>query len=314
MKKKALALLIFYVLLCMVLAACSSQSMPATASEVPIATAPKVADTQAPAAATDQPTTVPTSTEIILATTTSTRDSGLLDELLPAFEKEIGYKVKMIAVGSGAAIALGQEGNADVLLVHSIAAEKKYMDGGFGKERLLVMHNDFIIVGPESDPAKISSSASTNDAFKAFSESKSIFVSRADESGTNAKELAIWKAIEITPEGDWYLKSGQGMGDTLRIASEKSGYTITDRATFLSLKDTLDLTILYQGEKSLLNIYHVITVNPDKFTTVNYAGAKAFADWIVSSETQKTIAAFGEAKYGEPLFFADAGEPEDNVK
>lgn len=312
MKKKALALLGLYVLLTMVLVACSPQATPAPATEAPAA--PKAADTQATAQPTVQPTTTHASTEIILATTTSTRDSGLLDVLLPIFEKESGTKVKMIAVGSGAAIALGQEGNADVLLVHSPAAEKKYMDGGFGKERLLVMHNDFIVVGPKTDPAKISSAASTNDAFKAISEEKAIFVSRADASGTNAKELTIWKAINITPEGDWYLKSGQGMGDTLRIASEKGGYTLTDRATYLSLKDTLDLSILYQGDASLLNIYHVITVNPEKLTNINYAGGKAFADWMVSPETQKLIAAFGVEKYGEPLFFADAGKSEDAVK
>jgi tungstate transport system substrate-binding protein len=238
----------------------------------------------------------------------------LLDVLLPLFEKESGYKVKMVAVGSGAALMLGQQGNADVLLVHSPAAEKTYMAGGYGKERTLVMHNDFIIVGPKDDPAKIASAATAVDAVKAIATVKAIFASRADASGTNAEELTLWKAAGITPSGDWYLKTGQGMGDTLRITSEKGGYTLTDRATYLSLKDTLDLTILYQGDKSLLNIYHVITVNPDKFTNLNYAGGKAFADWMVSASTQKVIASYGVDKYGQQLFFPDAGKAEDAVK
>jgi len=254
-----------------------------------------------------------TNKEIILATTTSTRDSGLLDVLLPVFEKASGYTVKMVAVGTGQALTMGQEGNADVLLVHAPASEKEFMESGFGKERMLVMHNDFIIVGPKADPAKITGSASTVDAYKAISESKSTFVSRGDDSGTNKAELALWKSAKITLEGDWYLKTGQGMGDTLRIASEKFGYTFTDRATYLSMKDTLDLTILYEGDKALRNIYHVITVNPEKWPKINYTGSKVFADWIVSADTQKLIAEFGKDKYGQALFIADAGKNEDDV-
>jgi tungstate transport system substrate-binding protein len=184
------------------------------------------------------------------------------------------------------------------------------MEGGYGKERLLVMHNDFIIVGPADDPAKIKSSANSKEAFTAIANAKAIFVSRGDDSGTNKAELTLWKSAGITPEGDWYIKTGQGMGDTLRIASEKAGYTLTDRATYLALKDTLNLTILYEGDAALLNIYHVITVNPDKWPKVNYAGALAFANWLVSPEIQKTIGDFGMDKYGQPLFFADAGKPE----
>ena len=329
MKRKGFSFLGVLIVVSMLLAACTAQTAtaPATQAAAPATEAATVAATEAatvaateaaptaiPATATVQPTTTHASGEIILATTTSTRDSGLLDVLLPLFEKESGYTVKMIAVGSGAALALGQQGNADVLLVHSPAAEKTYMDGGFGKERLLVMHNDFVIVGPKDDPAKISGSANSADAFKAIAAAKAAFVSRDDASGTNTKELSIWKTAGITPAGDWYLKSGQGMGDTLRIASEKGAYTLTDRATWLSLKDSLDLTILYQGEKSLLNIYHVITVNPDILTNINYTGAKAFADWMVSAETQKVIAAYGVDKYGEQLFFPDAGKTDDQVK
>jgi tungstate transport system substrate-binding protein len=216
----------------------------------------------------------------------------------------------MIAVGTGEALKMGQEGNADVLLVHAPASEKTYMEGGYGKERLLVMHNDFIIVGPADDPAKIKSSANSKEAFTAIANAKAIFVSRGDDSGTNKAELTLWKSAGITPEGDWYIKTGQGMGDTLRIASEKAGYTLTDRATYLALKDTLNLSILYEGDAALLNIYHVITVNPDKWPKVNYDGALAFANWLVSPEIQKAIGNFGMDKYGQPLFFADAGKPE----
>lgn len=252
----------------------------------------------------------PANSEIILATTTSTRDSGLLDILLPVFEKATGYTVKMVAVGTGEALKMGQEGNADVLLVHAPASEVEYMDGGYGKDRFLVMHNDFVIVGPAADPATITGSASTNDAYKAIAYTQSIFVSRGDDSGTHKAELKIWKSADITPEGEWYLVTGQGMGDTLRIASEKAGYTFVDRATYLSMKDTLDLAILYEGDQALLNIYHVITVNPEKWTNMNYEGAKAFADWIVSADVQKMIGEFGVDKYGQQLFIPDADKVE----
>jgi len=308
--KRILLVASYLILVSMVLAACA----PAAA----LTEAAKPVDTAAPAAAaTEAPTAPPndsSSKEIILATTTSTRDSGLLDVLLPIFEKASGYSVKMVAVGTGQALTMGKEGNADVLLVHAPASEKEYMTGGFGKERLLVMHNDFIIVGPKADPAKIKGSAATVDAYKAIADSKSVFVSRGDDSGTNKAELTLWKSAKITPEGDWYLKTGQGMGDTLRIASEKAGYTFSDRATYLSMKDTLDLEILYEGDKALLNIYHVITVNPEKWPKVNYTGGKAFADWMVAADTQKAIAEFGKEKYGQALFVADAGKSEDDVK
>jgi len=304
MKKKVFSILGVLVVLSMLLTACAAQPTSAPATEVvaPATEVPTVAATEAP--------TTPANPEIILATTTSTRDSGLLDVLLPMFEEQTGYTVKMVAVGTGEALKMGQEGNTDVLLVHAPSSEVEYMDGGFGKDRFLVMHNDFVLVGPADDPAKITGSASTNDAFKAIESTKSIFVSRGDDSGTHKAELKIWKAAEITPEGDWYLVSGQGMGDTLRIASEKAGYTFTDRATFLANKDTLDLVILYEGDKALLNIYHVITVNPELWPNMNYEGAKAFADWMVSADTQTVISEFGVEKFGQPLFIADAGKPE----
>jgi tungstate transport system substrate-binding protein len=316
MKKRVLSLACLMMLISMVLVACAPAATPTEAAKPADTAAPADASAK-PAAATEVPAARPdasTSKEIILATTTSTRDSGLLDVLLPAFEKGSGYTVKMVAVGTGQALTMGKEGNADVLLVHAPASEKEYMTGGFGKDRALVMHNDFILVGPKADPAKIKGSAATADAYKAIAESKSVFVSRGDDSGTNKAELTLWKSAKITPEGDWYLKTGQGMGDTLRIASEKAGYTFTDRATYLSMKDTLDLEVLYEGDKALLNIYHVITVNPDKWPKINYTGAKAFADWMVAADTQNMIADFGKEKYGQALFIADAGKAEDAVK
>jgi len=255
----------------------------------------------------------PANPELILATTTSTRDSGLLDVLLPVFQEKSGYQVKMVAVGSGQALKMGEEGNADVLLVHAPAAEKELMEKGFGKERLLVMHNDFIFVGPKEDPAGVKGVGAPADVLKKIAEAKAVFVSRGDDSGTHKMELSLWKAAGVTPEGDWYLQSGQGMGETLRIASEKAGYTLTDRATYLAQKDTLQLEILVEGDASLLNIYHVITVNPEKWPKVNVDGAKAFADFLVAADTQKMISEFGVEKYGQPLFFADAGKAEDAV-
>lgn len=266
-------------------------------------------------AATPAPTAAPTNArppapanpELILATTTSTRDTGLLDVLLPIFERASGYKVKMVAVGSGQALQMGQDGNADVLLVHSPAAEETLMNNGFGKERLLIMHNDFVIVGPASDPAKIKGTATAVEAFKKIADARAVFTSRNDKSGTNAMELSLWKTASITPSGDWYLQTGQGMADTLRVTSEKGGYTLTDRGTYLAQKQNLQLDILVEGDQALLNSYHVITVNPDKWPKVNYAGAKLFADFLVSPDIQTFIGKFGADKYGQPLFFPDAG-------
>ncbi|HQI01525.1 MAG TPA: substrate-binding domain-containing protein, partial [Deltaproteobacteria bacterium] len=216
---------------------------------------------------------------LILATTTSTQDTGLLDTLIPIFEKKTGYFVKTIAVGSGQAMAMGSKGEADVLLVHSPAAEKKFMEEGNGLNRKLVMHNDFIIVGPPNDPAGIKGMKSAADALKQIASKGALFVSRGDNSGTHAKEKDIWKKAGINPEGQkFYQQTGLGMGQTLNVAAEKNGYTLTDRGTYLSLRKALGLDILVEGDKSLLNIYHVIEVNPAKFPKVNAAGAKAFSD------------------------------------
>ncbi len=245
--------------------------------------------------------------EVILATTTSTLDSGLLDELIPVFQKKSGYFVKPIGVGSGQAMAMGERGEADVLLVHSPDAEKKFMDAGFGKNRRIVMHNDFVIVGPKKDPAGIKASGSAIDSMKKLASSESLYISRADNSGTHAKELKLWKAAGIDPKGrKWYHETGLGMGQTLSVASEKEGYTLSDRGTYLSMKKALALSILREGDRDLLNTYHVIEVNETKWPKVNTAGAKAFADFMVSAETQRLIKKYGVAKYGSPLFFPDA--------
>ena len=251
---------------------------------------------------------------IILATTTSTQDSGLLDVLLPIFEKETGYFVKTIAVGSGQAMAMGQKGEADVLLVHSPEAEKKFMAEGYGMNRRLVMHNDFIVVGPPGDPAKIKKIKSSVESFKKIASAKALFLSRGDNSGTHAKEKAIWKAAGINPEeGKWYQQTGLGMGQTLSVAAEKKGYTLADRGTYLALKKNLGLDILVEGDTILLNIYHVIEVNPAKWPKVNNAGAKTFAGFMVSKGTQELIKTFGVDKFGSPLFFPDAGKEEEEL-
>jgi tungstate transport system substrate-binding protein len=254
----------------------------------------------------------PAQKNVILATTTSTQDSGLLDVLLPIFEKKTGYFVKTIAVGSGQAMAMGAKGEADVLLVHSPAAEKKFMADGNGVERRLVMHNDYIILGPPADPAKIKGMKKAAEAFKKIAATGSVFMSRGDNSGTNAKEKDIWKATGVKYEGEkWYQQTGLGMGQTLAVAAEKKAYTLADRGTYLALKKNLGLDILVEGDGILLNIYHVIEVNPKKWPKANFTGAKTFGDFMVSKETQAIIKTFGVDKYGSPLFFPDAGKKEE---
>lgn len=263
-----------------------------------------------PTEAPTQAATAPANPNLILATTTSTQDSGLLDVLIPLFEQKTGYKVQTVAVGSGQAMEMGQQGNADVLLVHSPSAEATFMQAGWGKDRALIMHNDFIIVGPAADPAKIKGLAPT-EAFKAIATAEAPFVARADKSGTSAKELGIWAKTDVDPattKPAWYIETGQGMGPSLTIASEKGAYTLTDRATYLANKDKLQLDILVEGDKTLLNIYHGITVNPDKWPKVNYEGAMAFLNFMKDPSTQKVIGKFGMDKFGQPLFFPDANK------
>lgn len=250
----------------------------------------------------------PKQKDLILATTTSTVDSGLLDLLVPKFEKETGYRVKTISAGTGQALAMGEKGEADVLLTHALEAEKKLVDSGALTNYQLVMHNDFVIVGAPTDPAGIKGKSSV-EAFKVIADKGAVFISRGDDSGTHKKELSIWKKAELSPSGaKWYQESGQGMGATLIMTSEKQGYTLTDRATYLAQKANVKLDILSEGDTGLLNIYHVTQVNPEKFSKVNGAGGKAFVEFMVRADTQKMIGDFGKDKFGQSLFFPDAGK------
>lgn len=290
--------------LALVVSACASP----TPTEAP---APEPVATEAPAteAPTEAPTeaAAPANPNIILATTTSTQDSGLLDVLVPLFEEQSGYTVQTIAVGSGEAMKMGEEGNADVLLVHAPASEVAFMEAGHGVDRFLVMHNDFVIVGPAADPAGIKGMGTAAEAFTAIFNAGAEFITRGDDSGTHKKELALWKAAALDPAGQaWYVETGQGMGASMIVASEKEAYILTDRATYLANKDNYQLEILVEGEAGLLNIYHVITVNPDKSDKINYEGALAFANFMVDATTQEVIAQFGMDTYGAPLFFPDA--------
>lgn len=250
---------------------------------------------------------------VILATTTSTQDSGLLDILVPQFEKESGYRVKTISVGSGQAMKMGERGEADVLLVHSPDAEKKFMADGFGASRRLVMHNDFVIAGPVGDPAGVRGTTAA-EALRRIARVGALYISRGDNSGTHARERGLWKAAGISPDGQkWYQQTGLGMGLTLNVAAEKKGYTLADRATFLTLRKGLGLEILAEGDSRLLNVYHVIEINGAKWPRVNVPGGRAFADFMVSRKTQEVIGRFGSEKYGVPLFVPDAGKRPESL-
>ena len=292
-------------------------ALNACATATPTPAEPPVVPTEVPPTAvppTPEPT-IPANPNLILATTTSTQDSGLLDVLIPVFETETGYTVQTVAVGSGQAMKMGEEGNADVLLVHAPASEVAFMEDGFGKDRALIMHNDFIIVGPANDPAAIKG-RSIVDALKLINDEGADFVSRGDDSGTHKAELNLWKKAELDPKGAapaWYLESGQGMGATLTIASEKSAYTLTDRATYLANKANMQLEILVEGDRALLNVYHVITVNSDKWPKANYDGAIAFLKFMTEPSTQEIIARFGVDKYGQPLFYPDADKTDADL-
>jgi tungstate transport system substrate-binding protein len=244
---------------------------------------------------------------MVLATTTSTQDSGLLDYLLPLFEKDTGIKVKVLAKGTGEALEVAKRGDADGLLVHAKAQELKFVEEGFGKERLEVMYNDFIIVGPKEDTAKLKEKTPSDAiaAFKLISDSKSTFISRGDKSGTNTKELAIWKAAGIEPTGAWYVSAGKGMGAVLQMADEKKAYTLTDRATYLSMKDKLDLDIVTEKAKDLLNQYAFIRLDSSK-NKIKEEEANEFIEWMISDKGQKLIGEFGKEKYGQALFIPNA--------
>ena len=256
----------------------------------------------------------PATPELILATTTSTQDSGLLDVLVPQFEAQSGFSVKTIAVGTGQALRLGERGEADVLLVHAPEEERAWMAAGHGVDRRIVMHNDFVIVGPSDDPAGLRASPTAADAMVKLALAGAPFVSRGDNSGTNILEKKIWRQAGVDPVGQsWYVEVGQGMGQTLTVANDKLAYTLADRGTYLSRRGNLDLAILAEGFPSFLNVYSVMVVNPDKGPYVNAEGAWAFADFVVSPEAQATIGAYGTDRFGQPLFFPDAGRTEEEL-
>ena len=250
---------------------------------------------------------------VILSTTTSTQDSGLLDVLVPLFEKHSGYAVKTISVGTGQALTLGAKGDADVVLVHAPSLEKKYVGDDKLRNRRLVMYNDFIIIGPKEDPAKIRSTKTATAALQAIAGAKANFVSRGDKSGTHTLERALWKSAGIEPKGSWYIEAGQGMGATLGIANERNAYTISDRGTYLAFKSRVTLPILLEGDRALLNIYSVLEVSPANGPRVNSAGGRSFADFMIAPGTQKVIRSFGVEKFGQPLFVPVAGKKEDDL-
>ena len=250
---------------------------------------------------------------VILSTTTSTQDSGLLDVLVPMFERLSGYSVKTVSVGTGQALALAGKGEADVALVHAPALEKKYVTDGKLHSRRVVMYNDFVIIGPADDPAKVKGTTKAPDAVKAIAAARARFVSRGDNSGTHTLEKNLWKLAEVEPKGEWYIEAGQGMGATLGIANDRNAYTLTDRGTYLAFAKRVSLPILLQGDKPLLNIYSVMEVNPANGPRVNTAGGKAFADFMVSPAVQDVIRTFGVDKFGQPLFVPVAGMKEEDI-
>jgi tungstate transport system substrate-binding protein len=252
------------------------------------------------------------STTVILSTTTSTQDSGLLDVLVPMFERASGYSVKTISVGTGQALALAARGEADVALAHAPSLEKKYVADGKMSNRRLVMYNDFVIIGPADDPATIKGEKSAVAALKRIAAAGSRFVSRGDRSGTHNLELALWKQAGVKPAAPWYIESGQGMGATLGIADDRRAYTLTDRATLLAFSKRVRLVTMVEGDRPLLNIYSVMEVNPANGPRVNAVAGKAFADFMLTPETQAVIKTFGVDKYGQPLFVPIAGKKDED--
>ena len=291
-------------LLASLLAACRPVQAPAAGAAEPAAAATATA-----AAAEETAAPVPSGdpNKLIIATTTSTADSGLLDVLLPAFEQEFGVDTDYVAVGTGQSLKLGEDCNADVVLVHARAREDEFMNNGLGSRREDGMYNDFVIVGPASDPAGIKGMTDAAEAFKAIAAAEAPFISRGDDSGTHTKEKSIWKKAEIEPSGTWYISAGQGMGAVLNMANEQQAYTLSDRATYLARsKEGLDLDVLVEGDKALFNPYGVIVVNPEKCPNVNADLANKFTDWIISVPTQEMIGAFGQEEFGQSLFTPDS--------
>lgn len=292
--------------LVLVLSGCGDGS---SSSEQPSADVASGGTSTPAAAATARPQ--PAKPEIIVSTTTSTVDSGLLDVLQPVFEQQTGYRLTILSQGSGAALKTGERGEADVVFAHSPAAEQQFVKDGHGTRRELVMHNDFVIVGPPKDPAGVKGAQNLDDALKRIAGSNTPFISRGDNSGTHVLEQNLWKAVGVTASGQgWYQESGSGMGQTLQIASEKGGYTISDRGTFLNLKRNLELEVVRENDGPLLNVYHVIQVDPAKSSKVNGEGATAFINFLIAPDTQRMIGEYGKERFGQPLFVPDYGKDE----
>ena len=297
------SLFIVILLLAMLLAACTAPPATTAATQAPT----QAPSTQAPEPASEATARVREEGILILATTTSTEDSGLLDVILPAFEDQAGVDVDVIAVGTGQALQLGEDGNADVLLVHARAREDDFMASGHGMRREDVMYNDFVIVGPESDPAGIKGMTNAADALKMIADAQATFISRGDDSGTHTKELSTWSAAGIEPAGDWYVSAGQGMGEVLTMTDEQQAYTLSDRATYLArLNEGIELSVLVEGDPILFNPYGVIAVNPDKSPAIQSELANQFIDWIISVPTQEMIGQFGMEEFDESLFVPDS--------
>lgn len=286
-KRRILLTIVFVLMLSLVFTACSSNQQ----SNTDVKPVPEVKK------------------ELILATTTSTQDSGLLDYLLPVFEADTGIVAKVVAVGTGQAIKMGEDGEADVLLVHAKASEEEFVKAGHGIERFDVMYNDFVLIGPKDDMSvKNASEQKALKALQYINDNKVKFISRGDDSGTHKAELKLWKELNVEPSGDWYISAGKGMGAVIQMADEMKAYTYTDRATYLSMKDKIDLEIIVQGDKYLFNQYGVIAVNPNKNDKINKEGAQAFVDWILSEKVQKLIGQYGVDKYGQALFTPNAAK------
>ncbi|PSW06210.1 substrate-binding domain-containing protein [Photobacterium lipolyticum] len=241
---------------------------------------------------------------IRLATTTSTYHSGLLDHLLPEFKKDTGYSVEVLAAGTGKSLRMGENGDVDLVMTHAPKAEAKFVDNGFGVLPRKLMHNDFVVVGPDSDPAKIAGGKDVVIALTSIASYNATFVSRGDDSGTHKKELNLWAQTTIEPDFGGYKAVGQGMGPTLNMASELQAYTMTDRGTWLAYQNKLDLKIMVEGDKRLFNPYQVILVNPSRYPDINYQGAKTFSDWLVNPKAQSMINNY--KRHNEQLFVADA--------
>ncbi len=294
--KKSITYLLLLLLTLSLVTACSRA--PEEPAEPPVSEEPV-----------DEPIEEPSAegSSIILATTTSTQDSGLLDFLLPIFTEDTGIEVKTIAVGTGNALQMGRDGEADVLLVHAKPDELQLVEEGHGTLRHDVMYNDFVLVGPDANP-QLEAGNNISEALERISENDLVFISRGDNSGTHKKELALWSDAGVEPSGDWYNEAGVGMGDVLKIADEMQGYTLTDRATYLALKDEMDLRIYVEDDENLFNQYGVIPINPDKGEIINADGGNAFAEWLISDKAQELISEFGVEQYGEPLFIPNFGK------